>query len=702
MKSISYKKIYKYLKIVVSVAIIQLVNIQIVDAQNSYTVEINDTPTYFEFKNNFIDFPKFKIKSYDLSSNDYIFIGYYSKISSPYLIIMDKYTTPIFIKKLTGYGYDFKINGNGFITYYDNARKQFYIMDSMYQVVDSVLMKNDYITDYHDMQITSDGHFLLIGQELKVIAMDTIVEDGSPNATVIGLIIQELDERKNLIFQWESWDHYKITDTYSNLSNQTVDYVHANSISIDTDDNLLISACYMSEITKIDRFTGDIIWRLGGKNNEFTFLNDNGFSGQHDIRRLPNGNITLFDNYSLTDTMYSSGVEYKIDEFNKTVELIQCYRHIPDLQSFWMGNMQKLSNGNVLIGWGQNKDFYILTEFDSSGKIVYEIISQEEAESYRAFKFPWKTTLFKSNIDTVDFGIIDYGNNGIQNIVIKNNSSSEIELSGYSTHNSVYSILNTFPIVLPPFGEVSLIIQFNPSVNGGYFNDVLTLNSDGYDLFGNPQRIAIQVYLNGHSPDIHSPEIETYPLSNTNNVPIDTMIEISFNEPVRYIDNTNLTVDNIKSSISFTKDDLSATDVLFNVILNSDSNKIEIHPLNPLEYSENYVLTIYPFFEDFSDNVIEQKQINFTTELSTSIVSEKSIKESIIFPNPTNGIINFLNNGFVDKIEMMNFTGNIIFSKKSSNEDYITINIDDQIKGIYFIRISYTDGANVTHKVIKL
>ena len=69
-----------------------------------------------------------------------------------------------------------------------------------------------------------------MGSEYKLIRMDTIVEDGKENATVKGLIIQEYDESKNLIFQWDSWDHYKITDSKIYLTSQVVDYVHGNSI----------------------------------------------------------------------------------------------------------------------------------------------------------------------------------------------------------------------------------------------------------------------------------------------------------------------------------------------------------------------------------------------------------------------------------------------------------------------------------------
>ncbi len=60
---------------------------------------------------------------------------------------------------------------------------------------------------------------------------------------------------------------------------------------------ILLSFRHLNEVTKIDSSSGEIIWRLGGKQNQFTFLGDTmPFSAQHDARRIANGNLTLFDN----------------------------------------------------------------------------------------------------------------------------------------------------------------------------------------------------------------------------------------------------------------------------------------------------------------------------------------------------------------------------------------------------------------------
>ena len=70
-----------------------------------------------------------------------------------------------------------------------------------------------------------------------------------------------------------------------------------NAIEIDHDGNLLLSSRFQDEVSKIDRNTGEFIWRLGGQNDQFEWLNDTlKLAYQHDVRVLPNGHITVFDN----------------------------------------------------------------------------------------------------------------------------------------------------------------------------------------------------------------------------------------------------------------------------------------------------------------------------------------------------------------------------------------------------------------------
>ena len=114
--------------------------------------------------------------------------------------------------------------------------------------------------------------------------MDSIVNGGNPNAVVEGLVIQELNSEHEVIFEWKSWDHFNVTDnTYLDLTSSSIQFIHANAIDIDYDGHFLISSRNLDEITKIHRTTGDIIWRWGGSQNEFEFVNDYPFTHQLDL-----------------------------------------------------------------------------------------------------------------------------------------------------------------------------------------------------------------------------------------------------------------------------------------------------------------------------------------------------------------------------------------------------------------------------------
>jgi hypothetical protein len=65
------------------------------------------------------------------------------------------------------------------------------------------------------------------------------------------------------------------------------DYFHINAIEPDRDGSLLISARHTHAIYKIRRSDGAVVWRLGGKQSDFTLGPGASFAWQHDIRRHP-------------------------------------------------------------------------------------------------------------------------------------------------------------------------------------------------------------------------------------------------------------------------------------------------------------------------------------------------------------------------------------------------------------------------------
>ncbi len=384
------------------------------------------------------DLPPLTVTASDSPTSGYIFLAtnmnepFYQRYGN-YLMIVDNTGNPVFYRNIGDErGWDFKIQPTDVLTYFHTSvypDGMHYVMNTSLQVIDSITCGNNYPNDGHELAILQNGNIFLLGDDYEQVDMSKIVPGGDPYAAVIGNVIQELDKNKNVIFQWRTFDHFNITDAIGqNLDSTVIDPVHANAIEIDPDGNILLSSRHLSEITKIDVETGDIIWRLGGNNNQFNFVNDPiGFSYQHDIRRLPDGDITLMDNGNMHNPPFSRAVEYKLDEVNLTATLVWQFRHNPDVFDSFMGNVQRLENGNTLIGWG-GAPTPTVTEVRPDGSVALEMSFPEDSVlSYRAFRFPFlfitsptandtlqagATSTAKWNSSGVDTVDIDYSTDG--------------------------------------------------------------------------------------------------------------------------------------------------------------------------------------------------------------------------------------------------------------------------------------------------
>ena len=313
---------------------------------------------------------------------------------SEYMSILDTSLNHYWIINNNNKGMDFKYNNSKLSffhkPYYGSSEAYWIIADHNMIEIDSIQCTQG-LTDYHDMVITDNNTYILQSYNDEVIDLTSI--GGSEFQVVSSILrIQEFDFNHNLIFDWYASDHLNIYD-YDNLFIGNIpgqiEWMHGNSIEVDYDYNLIISNRKSSEIIKINRQTGDVIWIMGGPTNEFTILNDplNGVSWQHDVSRLENGNILIFDNGNYHTPHTSRAVEYQIDEENKIATLVWEYQNPYDYKSKAMGSAQRLPNGNTLINWGTiqiegvNMGANIM-EVDYDKNIVLEI----QYDTYQSYK----------------------------------------------------------------------------------------------------------------------------------------------------------------------------------------------------------------------------------------------------------------------------------------------------------------------------
>ena len=342
------------------------------------------------------DFPQFEIGINDTPDQGYIFLNKYLYSKPYYRIILDNTGCPVWYWRGAEGGSDFKVQQKSLLTMWVGGEYDFgqgFIgFDSSYTVVDSFYAVDGYLTDEHELQVLEDGHYLLIGVREIEVDMSQYVAGGRPDATVQESVIQEFSASGELIFQWSPWDHFNIQDVeLDDVHGGYISFPHMNAISIDDDGHILLSSRHLSEVTKINRQTGEIIWRLGGTHNQFTFINDplNGFTNQHDIRALGNGRYTVYDNGNSHPNQESRAVEYELNVENKTAALVWHFEYSPPLFSYWMGNVQRLPNGNTLVNWSVDNDGPVFTEVHPNGMKAFELWQDEKTTFYRVFRFPW-------------------------------------------------------------------------------------------------------------------------------------------------------------------------------------------------------------------------------------------------------------------------------------------------------------------------
>jgi hypothetical protein len=476
-----------------------LLNTNILTTQNNYYGNPQNDNEYPH------DYPILLLENYNKPEPGYIFTdlsaGYSDEFNS-YMVIMDNYGIPIWFKK--GYGADFKVLSDGNIGFFPRGgnigHQSFLIFDKCFRVVDSIKMGNGYIIDNHDFMLLENGHYLTMAYDPQIIDMSQFVVGGNPEAIVVGLVIQEVDNEQNVYWQWRSWDHLNILDASDVLNFQSnyIDYVHGNAFEFDHNGNLMMSLRNMEEVIKIDYKTGELIWRMGvrAKMNMFTFNDTIGWSWQHDIRQLPNGNITIYDNgnYHLPQP-YSQAVEYSIDEDEMTAELVWNYRESPDVYRPSTGSHRRISGGHSLIGWGTGGDL-LISEVDESGNKHLDIIGPEYFYNYRAVKENWKHEVFDFNIDTLNFGHYTGEEAVVRSFTIQNNLVSDsIKISSYHHHSDFFSLIQELPLYIPPAQEIVLNASFKPNEIGSY-SDIFTFNYDNEDT---TERIAQQIIFKGES-----------------------------------------------------------------------------------------------------------------------------------------------------------------------------------------------------------
>ncbi len=288
-----------------------------------------------------------------------------------------------------------RYRGRPVLTYWRGTSRQgigageLVILDDRYRPVRRVQLGNGLIADLHEFLITDRDTALVIGY--PAVRVDLSGVGGHRRGTAIDSVIQEIDLATGLvIFEWHSIGKVALAESYSPApvsARVPHDYFHANSVSLDLDGDVLVSARNTWGVYKISRRTGQILWRLGGKRSSFKMGRGTTFAWQHDARRRADGALTLFDNGAAPPVRKRSrALTLRLDERAKTARVERAFVHPRGLLAATQGNAQSLPSGGFMVGWGSQRFF---TEYAADGRVVFDARLAVGFETYRAYRSLW-------------------------------------------------------------------------------------------------------------------------------------------------------------------------------------------------------------------------------------------------------------------------------------------------------------------------
>lgn len=242
-------------------------------------------------------------------------------------------------------------------------------------------------TDTHEFILIGDNHYI---QETYYEKTPANIPDSlhpAQDVKILACIIQEVNNGQ-VVFQWDGSDYpefYGASVENNNFADNSAahDYMHLNSICIDSsDNNLIVSFRNLDEIVKINRQTGQIMWRLGGNRSDFPLAADEVFLRQHYARLTDQGKtLIMVDNGLDSVRPYSRILEFQLNETAKTIDGFSAFR-VPDQFIQFAGSVKK-EGEHYFIGGG-SANYALLINYKTSQSLFRLKLNYP---SYRALAY---------------------------------------------------------------------------------------------------------------------------------------------------------------------------------------------------------------------------------------------------------------------------------------------------------------------------
>lgn len=321
--------------------------------------------------------------------------------SHPCAMILDHTGEPVWIKPTSSNILDLRVQQLGddqVITYYEGTTTNgvgsgsYRVLDNSYRTVRSISSLDGNPVDLHEGQFTGQGTVLLLSQVVRQGDLSSV--NGPTNGWFFDGQVYEVGLSTGAAtLRWRASDHIAMTESYLKAPDDAAkngtsaakpyDPYHVNSIQLHGD-SLLISARHTHALYSVDRTSGELHWRMGGRKSDFTVDPAMAFAWQHHARWRSDTSMSLFDNHADTNTGGPSrGLVFDVDETRRTTTLR--HRYQLGVTGGAEGGTELLSNGNVLVSYGTAKR---VTEFTSAGSPLMNLTGFPVA-SYRAYRTAW-------------------------------------------------------------------------------------------------------------------------------------------------------------------------------------------------------------------------------------------------------------------------------------------------------------------------
>jgi EmrB/QacA subfamily drug resistance transporter len=272
------------------------------------------------------------------------------------------------------------------------------VVNRHYQTVAHITGANGWVITLHEMVIQGDLAYVTVN---KNVPANLSKEGGVNNGVIVDSAVQAYNLKTGkLVYTWDALKHIAPGDSKVQPPSNGFpwDAYHINSISLGPNDTMLVSMRNTSSIYLVSRRTGKILWTLGGKRSDFTIPKGDSFAWQHDAQLHPGNVVSMFNDdccditgagVYLAPNGPTEALELKVDPTTHTVTKLSSVTHGVTFHSEYMGNDQKLANGNTFVGWGEVP---YLTEFSKSGKILFDGVFPSPDIAYRAYVQKWVGT----------------------------------------------------------------------------------------------------------------------------------------------------------------------------------------------------------------------------------------------------------------------------------------------------------------------